>query len=30
MESNEKVARMIDRACKDEAVAKAVERMWRK
>ena len=30
MESNEKVVMMMDRACKDETVARAVERMWRK
>ena len=30
MESNENVVMMMDRACRDEAVARAVERMWRK
>ena len=30
MESNDKVVMMMDKACKDETVARAVERMWRK
>ena len=30
MESNEKEVMIMDRACKDEAVARAVERVWRK
>ena len=30
MDSNEKVVMMTDRACRDETVARAVERMWRK
>lgn len=30
MEDNEKVVKIMDSACKDEAVARAMDRLWKK